>query len=62
MRHGGCNVVFNQTGDLTIAQQHLGNKSLDTTKVYAHRSNQALSQVAKEMWKNSESGRKWSQS
>ena len=59
MRHGGCSAVYNLTGDLTIAQQHLGNKSLETAKVYAHRNSKALTEVAKEIWKNTaeENGR-----
>lgn len=53
-RHGGCRLLLNQTGDLCIAQQHLGNSSLETTKVYAKRSQDALSKAVEKQWKKLE--------
>lgn len=54
MRHGGCRRVYNQEGDLAVAQQLLGNSDLKTTLVYAKRSASALTEVAKRYWKKGE--------
>ena len=62
MRHGGCRNIYNRTGDFSVAQQHLGNKSYKTTLVYAQREAKALTKVAQEMWNSHERGRNWSQS
>lgn len=61
MRHGGCRRVYNATGDLSIAQQHLGNKSMQTVAVYAKRSAAALTNVAHAEWDALEAGRNGSQ-
>jgi integrase len=53
MRHGGCRWAYNQTGDLSVAQQHLGNTDIETTRVYAQREAAALTKVAHQMWDNS---------
>lgn len=53
MRHGGCRWVFNRTGDLSIAQQHLGNTDVETTRVYAQREASALTKVAHQIWEKS---------
>jgi site-specific recombinase XerD len=51
LRHGGFSYLFNKTHDLTVAKQHLGNKSMDATMIYAHRDKQALKTVAIDQWK-----------
>lgn len=62
MRHGGCRRVYNAVPDPAVAQQLLGNSSLQTTLVYAKRHKGALTAVAREEWKEkSETGRNWSQ-
>lgn len=50
MRHGGCRRVYNQGGDLAVAQQLLGNSDLKSTLVYAKRNASALTEVAKKYW------------
>jgi integrase len=50
MRHGGCRRVYNQGGDLAVAQQLLGNSDLKSTLVYAKRSATALTEVALKHW------------
>ena len=50
MRHGGCRRVYNETGDLGLAAQILGNVSPDTVNVYAKRHKSALTNYAKEKW------------
>jgi integrase len=50
MRHGGCRWVFNKGGDLSIAQQLLGNSDLKTTLVYAKRHASALTDVVHGYW------------
>lgn len=50
MRHGGCRRVFNEVGELSIAQQLLGNADLKTTLVYAKRHAGALTKVAQGYW------------
>lgn len=50
MRHGGCRRVYNQEGDLAVAQQLLGNSDLKSTLVYAKRNASALTEVAKKHW------------
>ena len=52
MRHGGCRLILNRTGDLSLAQQVLGNKDLKTVQVYAQRDTQALNQYAQKVWAN----------
>lgn len=62
MRHGGCRVLLNETGDRYIAQQHLGNSSLKSTDVYAIREAKALTKAVEKRWEVFPGGRKWSQS
>ncbi len=50
MRHGGCRRIYNEQGDLSIAQQMLGNSDLKTTLVYAKRQASALTRVAEKHW------------
>jgi len=50
MRHGGCRRVFNEVGELSIAQQLLGNSDLKTTLVYAQRHAGALTDVVHGYW------------
>ena len=50
MRHGGCRRVYNQVGDLAVAQQLLGNADLKSTLVYAKRDASALTEVAQKQW------------
>jgi integrase len=50
MRHGGCRRIYNQGGDLAVAQQLLGNSDLKSTLVYAKRNASALTEVAKQHW------------
>ncbi|MGH1469395.1 MAG: hypothetical protein ACRBBP_11075 [Bdellovibrionales bacterium] len=50
MRHGGCRALYNETGDLAVAKQHLGNKNLSSVLVYAHRRASALSEVVSKRW------------
>jgi integrase len=52
MRHGGCRLVFNRTGDISMAQQILGNRDLKTVQVYAQRETKALNGYAEQLWKN----------
>jgi integrase len=54
LRHGGTRRVYNETGDLAIAQQLLGNTDLDTTLVYAKRQKDALTKVAAQHWSRSQ--------
>jgi integrase len=51
MRHGGCRAVYNETGDLGLAAQILGNVSPDTVNVYAKRHKSALTNYAKTKWR-----------
>jgi integrase len=50
LRHGGCRNLYNESGDLSVAQQLLGDKSEQATKVYAQRKASALTEVAHEHW------------
>jgi integrase len=50
MRHGGCRAVYNETGDLGLAAQILGNVSPDTVNVYAKRHKSALTNFCKTKW------------
>ncbi len=62
MRHGGCRRVFNRTnGDTAIAQQLLGNTTLESTLVYAKRQKGALTAHAHLEWDEAQAGRNWSQ-
>lgn len=54
LRHGGTRRIYNETGDLAVAQQLLGNADLDTTLVYAKRQKDALTKVAQHHWNRSE--------
>jgi integrase len=54
MRHGGCRNLYDESGDIEVAKQHLGNSTLQTTLVYAKRSAKALTEAAHEQWKRSE--------
>ena len=61
LRHGGCRKLLNETGDMTIAKQHLGNTDMATVQVYAQREASALTKVAQGKWeqKLAETGCKW---
>jgi integrase len=66
LRHGGCRNLYNESGDLSVAQQLLGDKSEQATKVYARRRASALTSVAQEHWEEKasfshESGCNWLQ-
>ena len=50
LRHGGTRHVYNETGDLSIAQQLLGNSDFETTLVYARRHKGALTKLAESHW------------
>lgn len=50
MRHGGCQNIYNETGDLEIAGQLLGNQDLETIRVYAKRRKSALKKVSDSVW------------
>ncbi len=50
LRHGGTRKLYNATGDLSVAQQLLGNADYKTTLVYAQREKKALTSVAHEQW------------
>ena len=50
MRHGGCRRVFNEVGEIPIAQQLLGNVDMKTTLIYAKRHASALTKVAHQYW------------
>lgn len=56
MRHGGCRRVYNQEGDLAVAQQLLGNSDLKSTLVYAKRDAAALTEVARRLWQKKIAG------
>jgi integrase len=53
LRHGGCNLVYNQTGDMAVASQILGNEDPDTVKVYAKPDARALQDVSNRAWEAS---------
>jgi integrase len=62
MRHGGTRNLFNEDGDLSVAQQLLGNTSMQSTLVYAKRSAGALTKVCEAKWKKHEEvGSNWEQ-
>jgi hypothetical protein len=42
--------VYNETGDLSIAQQLLGNSDIETTLVYARRHKGVLTKLAESHW------------
>lgn len=55
MRHGGTRKVYNETGDLAIAAQILGNTTTASVQVYARRNTNALNEhVQNTYWKKSE--------
>lgn len=54
MRHGGCRNIYNEVPDTAIAQQLLGNSSLQTTLIYAKRHASALTRVAEQHWERAE--------
>jgi hypothetical protein len=58
MRHGGCRRVFNEAGELPVAQQLLGNSDLKTTLIYAKRKASALTDVVHRHWEKSLEGKK----
>jgi len=60
LRHAGCRYVYNQTGDLAIAMQHLGNSDMESTLVYAKRDKAAFRNFVQKDWEK-EAGRNWSQ-
>ncbi len=55
LRHGGCRNVFNETKDLGVAAQILGNVSMGTVEVYAKRYKAALTDLAKKHWQEEKS-------
>lgn len=55
LRHGGTRNLYNETGDLAVAQQLLGNSDLKTTLVYAKRQKGALTKVAEQHWERTKS-------
>jgi len=56
LRHGGTRHVYNETGDLSIAQQLLGNSDFETTLVYARRHKGALTKLAESHWSRRSDG------
>jgi len=50
LRHGGCRNLYNESGDLSVAQQLLGDKSEEAARVYAQRKVSALTEVAEVHW------------
>ena len=65
-KRAGCRNLYNESGDLSVAQQLLGDKSEQATKVYARRKASALTEVASEHWEQKvangdETGCKWLQ-
>ena len=50
MRHGGTRRLYNENGDLSVAQQVLGNSDIQTVMVYAKRSAKALTDVSHRHW------------
>lgn len=50
LRHGGCRLLLNETGDRYVAQQHLGNSSVQSTDVYAKRASTALTEAVERRW------------
>jgi integrase len=52
LRHGGTRNLYNETGDLAVAQQLLGNADLESTLVYAKRHKSALTKVADAHWES----------
>lgn len=50
LRHGGVRRVLNQTGDLTLAQQVLGNADIGTTMIYAKREKGAFRKHVEGEW------------
>jgi len=55
----GCRNLYNEVPDIAVAQQLLGNSSIETATIYAKRYKAALTQVAQQQWaKVSEVGRK----
>jgi site-specific recombinase XerC len=61
LRHGWTREVYNQTPDLAVAKELLGDTSDEAAKVYAIRRAGALTRVSDLMWNEHEVGRKWSQ-
>jgi hypothetical protein len=61
LRHGWTREVYNQTPDLAVAKELLGDTSDEAAKVYAIRRAGALTRVSDLMWNEHEAGRKWSQ-
>ncbi len=58
LRHGGCRRVYNEAGELPVAQQLLGNSDMKTTLIYAKRKASALTDVAHRHWEKSLEGKK----
>jgi len=54
LRHGGCRRVFNETKDLGVAAQILGNISLATVEIYAKRYKTALTELSQSHWEKGE--------
>jgi site-specific recombinase XerC len=50
MRHGGTRKVYNETGDLAIAGQILGNTTTQSVQVYARRNTNALNEHVRKLW------------
>ncbi len=57
MRHGGCRNIYNEVPDTAVAQQLLGNTTLQATLVYAKRHAGALTRVAESHWERSKKTR-----
>lgn len=56
MRHGGCQSVYDETGDFDVAAEILGNSSPDTVRVYAKRRKAALTKVVHKHWERENEG------
>ncbi len=50
LRHGMTRKVYNDTGDLAVAGQLLGNTTQDSIQVYAKRSTNALNEYTQTQW------------
>ncbi len=50
LRHGGTRNLYNETSDLEVAKQLLGNSSAQSAYVYAKRQASALTKVSDRKW------------
>lgn len=54
LRHGGCNFYYNMTGDLSVANEVLGNSDMKTVQVYAVRNPKVVKGLIKDrVWTES---------